>query len=703
MTINPETILEELKVNKLPSLPHILVEMLTACQSSTANFQQISDIISRDAAITARVISLANSSFYSRSSEINSLDRALLVLGTEAIKTIVITASVQQFFSGFNTSHTQYLKQFWKRSLACALLAKALATLTSYPYPEQAYLTGLLHNIGELVLETNHPEDYAEMHQDYDQYSNQNERENELFLTNHSDVGAWLADEWSLGEFAADAVRFHHAPLKSVLDAHHLVKLIFLSSQLSKEDALNDPASFEIAEGMFDLSAALTREIVIQIQNEVVEIANSLNIPINKDSDKEAETDKVKQAELADQIKNISLLQTANKHLSQSDSLPQLFRGIQESTELLFGYRNTKVLLIDEFDENLKYHTLNETEHNLTDAELTIPLLAERSLIARSVLDRKILCASNQKLFTDGLPVIDQHFIRLTGGEDFVCVPMICNDKIIGALIMGAFSETHIPPATLQLLDYFASEAANACIQVVNKHKTPETNHADQEIQLKVREIAHEASNPLSIIRNYLETLATKLGEDHDAQPEINILREEIDRTGQIILRLRDLHQDQQEHEPGVDINREISDLTKLFEGSLFLSHGVDCELKLDKKLERQKGNRNYLRQVLTNLIKNATEAMDNGGTIKIKTSHNVNVNGRRFVEIVVSDQGKGIPDSVLSHLFQPVTTTKGNGHSGLGLSISKNLINNMSGTISCRSSDKGSEMQVLIPEKKIE
>jgi len=682
MIINSDAVFEELKVNKLPSLPHILVEMLAACQSSTANFQQISDIISRDAAVTARVISLANSSFYSRSSKINSLERALLVLGTETIKTIVITASVQQFFSGFSTSHTQYLKQFWKHSLACALLAKALATLTSYPHPEQAYLTGLLHNIGELVLETNHPGDY-----------------------DHCEVGAWLADEWSLGEFASDAIRFHHAPLKSVLDAHHLVKLIFLSSQLSKDNALEDPASFEIAEGMFDLSAALTREIVIQIQNEVIEIANSLNIPISKDgdSDWEAEIDKKKQTEMADQIKNIGLLQTANKHLSQSDSLPQLFQGIQESTELLFGYRNTKVLLIDEFDGCLKYLKLNETESKLTDVELTIPLQAERSLIASSIINRKILCTSDQDLFTDGLPVIDKHFIRLTGGEDFVCVPMVCDDKTIGALIMGGGSETYTPPATLQLLDYFSSEAASACTQLIDEHKTPDIKHIDQELQLKVREIAHEANNPLSIVRNYLETLSTKLGENHDAQPEINILKEEIDRTGQIILRLRDLHQNTEDNEPGVDINREISDLTKLFEGSLFLSHGIDCELKLDKKLKRQKGNRSHLRQILTNLIKNATEAMESGGKIKIKTSHSVNVNGRDFVEVIITDQGPGIPDNVLSHLFHPVTSTKGNGHSGLGLSICKNLVNDMSGTISCRSSDKGSEMQILIPEQKID
>jgi HD-like signal output (HDOD) protein/nitrogen-specific signal transduction histidine kinase len=705
MTNKSNIIFEELKVNELPSLPHILVEMLDACKSSSANYQHISDIISHDAAVTARVVSLGNSSFYSGDSKINSLERALLVLGTETITTIVITSAFQQFFSESNNTHTQYLKLFWKRSLTCALLAKSLATLTSYPQTQQAYLTGLLHNIGELVLETNHPKDYREVAKTSPNETDRQELENKRFLTNHSDVGAWLIDEWNLGEFASDAVRFHHAPLNTVLDAHHLVKLVFLSSQLSKDNALEDPASFEIAESMFNLSAALTREIVIQIQREVVNVAHSLNIDIDTESieaesDDETDFDQQKQNELAEQIKNIGLLQTTNNHLSQSNSFSQLFQGIQEAIELLFGYRNTKVLLIDDLDGHLKYRQPNTTGDALTAIELSIPLQSERSIIANAVVNRTILSSANQTLFAGTLSVIDQHFMRLSNSENIICLPMIFENKIVGALVMGALTRTDITASTLKLLDYFSVEAARACSALIEANKTPAISPSEQELQLKIREVAHEANNPLSIVRNYLETLAAKLGEEHDAQSEIDILREEIDRTGQIILRLRDLDKNPEDDEPGVDINWEINDLTKLFQGSLFLSHAVNCTLDLDNKLVRQQGNRNPLRQVLINLIKNAAESMDDGGEIRVSSNHHVNVNGRDFVEIVISDNGPGFTQEVLSNLFQPTTSTKGSGHSGLGLSISKNLINEMGGTISCRSSSLGVVMQILIPVK---
>ena len=132
-------IIHDLKVNRLPALPNVLVEMLRACENNQASFQDLSLIISRDTVIAGRVIFLANSAFYNPGSKINSLERALFLLGTDTLKTIVITASIQQFFSSFKSARSDFLLPFWQRSLNCALLAKALAILTSYPNPDEAY------------------------------------------------------------------------------------------------------------------------------------------------------------------------------------------------------------------------------------------------------------------------------------------------------------------------------------------------------------------------------------------------------------------------------------------------------------------------------------------------------------------------------------------------------------------------------------
>ena len=107
------------------------------------------------------------------------------------------------------------------------------------------------------------------------------------------------------------------------------------------------------------------------------------------------------------------------------------------------------------------------------------------------------------------------------------------------------------------------------------------------------------------------------------------------------------------------------------------------------------------LKQVMLNLVKNACEAMTNGGRLELSTQDYVYWHDRECIEIVISDNGPGIPPHVLANLFKPVTSTKGEGHGGLGLSIAKNLMDELEGFIGCRSSEaKGTRFQLLLPRE---
>jgi HD-like signal output (HDOD) protein len=157
MSTNTQLALAGLEIEKLPSLPHVLVKMLEVCQDANADFQKISRIVAQDAIITARVLVMANSPSYSFAVSVNTLERAVLVLGIDTLKTLIITVAVQQFFSNFGKQQGAYLKCFWTQSLSCALLSKSFAALTNFAQPEQAYLAGLLHNVGSLVLQSQFP------------------------------------------------------------------------------------------------------------------------------------------------------------------------------------------------------------------------------------------------------------------------------------------------------------------------------------------------------------------------------------------------------------------------------------------------------------------------------------------------------------------------------------------------------------------
>ena len=705
-------IIHDLRVNRLPSLPNVLVEMLRACETNQASFQELSQIISRDSVIAGRVISLANSSFYNTGTKVSTLERALFLLGTDTLKTIVITASIQQFFSSFKSARSDFLLAFWQRSLSCALLAKSLAILTSYPNPDEAYLTGLLHNIGELVLDSNRPGFYSDSTDTPLSFltdSNQLAIESEHFSFTHAQVGACLTKEWGLSQFTCDAIEFHHADKSLIEDAHHLVKLIYLASFLSHPQKQYLEAHDDIAHQLFELNAALVNEIVIKIDSQVIDISRSLGLSSNKtlDSHSNKESQEKAQLALAKQVRNISLIQNAMSELNRANSKAELGNSIQNSLNWLYGLENSAIFWYAENSHELIF--------NHPDDSNTLPikfkLEAHRSLLAKSSLNQYITSSLDE---TSALTVVDSQLLNLFQTDGFICIPVQDSEGLICVLAVGINTTLKQQSHFSQFLSFFAHEAASVCRRSLrylsNEESANNQNdlliHNDQ-LKIHLNEVIHEANNPLSIISNYLYSLGQRLEakepfNSEDISKEISIVREEVHRTSQILLQLKDLKQDASLTQTGVDMNVEIQDLCTIYKNSLFLIKNIQCELNLDSKLGRLTLNRNTLKQILTNLIRNASEAIPKAdkGKIKISTNALINVNGQDFAELCIEDNGPGIPAEILRDLYKPVISTKGNGHSGLGLSITKNLVKDAKGTISCRSSENGTVFQILFPKE---
>ena len=205
-------------------------------------------------------------------------------------------------------------------------------------------------------------------------------------------------------------------------------------------------------------------------------------------------------------------------------------------------------------------------------------------------------------------------------------------------------------------------------------------------------------ATPLSIIRNYLEMLRIKLGNEHDANEGLELIKEEIDRVGNILLRLKDPAQIT-ESDTTLNINRVITTTAHIFEDSICITKNITVEKHLDNSVSEISGNPEHLKQILTNLLKNATEALEPGGKITISSEASVSFSGRDFSAINIEDNGPGIASEVKKNMFSPVKSTKGQGHSGLGLSIVKKLIDDMDGSIVCRSnSESGTQFQILLP-----
>ncbi|MGB9108128.1 MAG: HDOD domain-containing protein, partial [Telluria sp.] len=213
-------------------MPQILIKLLAHLQADDLGMPELAALVAKDAGMTGKILSVANSSAYHRGGRQPNLEQAMVSLGTDMIKTLVISDSVFQTFNSFPNSGATDLRAFWKQSLTAAVLARELARHLNYSQPEEAYLAGLLHNVGRLALLATAPREYGFNFSARDDEDLCAVEQRTLQIT-HAEAGAWLIERWQLDSFLADAVLYHHEPGSRLEGAHPLVRIVRAAHLLS--------------------------------------------------------------------------------------------------------------------------------------------------------------------------------------------------------------------------------------------------------------------------------------------------------------------------------------------------------------------------------------------------------------------------------------------------------------------------------------
>src|SRR5690554_1074217 len=250
-----------------------------------------------------------------------------MLLGTRRFKTLVLTAAMRQILFDLGGGAWQQLRDFWRHALTTALTARALATLTRYPEADEAFMLGLLHNIGELIaIKT--PD--METRQEY--------------MNRQSEIAAEVVTSWGLGPMAADAMRYQQALPSDLRDAGHLVKVISLAARL----ALSDSAGIAAAGTMFGLSEDLIREVNRRINHDVSQMAESMGIPLINSYSAEPASKKLRQTVLRQAIAQqalgfADLAGTSGAILAETVSSLTLITGLPA---LCFGLDDDSLVLL---------------------------------------------------------------------------------------------------------------------------------------------------------------------------------------------------------------------------------------------------------------------------------------------------------------------------------------------------------------------
>ena len=212
------------KDHQLPALPQVFLELQQAIAGKSTSADDLAEIISQDPGLTAFLLRMVNSAFYSLPMQIDTISRAVTVVGVNQLSTLAVGTSVMSLFKDVPADVLD-MELFWKHSVGCGLIARRLCRITGRGDPEHAFVAGLLHDIGQLVLLQTEPERATAVHahargKDVLPFA----EEKDLLGFDHATLGGMLLRKWNFPFVLVAAVLEHHHPKPKQKDPEpHLV------------------------------------------------------------------------------------------------------------------------------------------------------------------------------------------------------------------------------------------------------------------------------------------------------------------------------------------------------------------------------------------------------------------------------------------------------------------------------------------------
>lgn len=700
-------------------MPQVLLRFLSMVEDDRASMKELATLVGQDPALSARFLTVANSPALRRETEIKSLDHCMVALGTRLARTLATCLVIQSVFAR-TSGNVQYdFAGFWGHSLRVAELARAFAAKMNCIDLDEAYLSGLLHNVGQLLLLGGVGERYGDLLRLRVDEAVRYEVEGSVLGTDHAVVGAWLVDQWKLSSFISDAILFHHKPVEEIIDADVLSRIIWASQIVSSHNekiylAHNDQrpalAAVELLLGLDLIEIETIRGksfenvALLAAALGVAEAADPKTLPspfIPFENIRPIANAADPHSQLEAVVRDMALMQSLQQNMSDLCNEAEILLAVRESARILFGLGRIAFLLLQPDKPVLT--GANFDGQPMLLQRLEIKLDPGHSLAAAAVFGKKAYSSFDEERPAE-VSLVDVQIARALDSEGLLYVPMCTREGHIGVMVYG-LSAAQFARIRRHLgwMTNFAHLAAVSLESWREKRDKEQKIEADltNRFEQQARKVAHEAGNPLGIIKNYLKIVNRKLSDENDVSHELDILGEEIDRVSHILLRLRDMTEASPTTDL-LDVNCVIEGMLALYGETLFSSCGITLEKSLDLNLAPVTGDRDSVKQILLNLWKNCAEAVPPGGRFVISTHDNVIQNARPHIEIRLSDSGPGLPADVMQRLFQPLDPGRRPGHSGIGLSIVAALVERLGGQISCKTdAGVGTTFSILLPRPK--
>lgn len=220
-------------IRDLPALPEVVVRVMRLAEDPRSDAQSIARVIATDQAMAARVLKLANSAFYGLPRRVSTLSEAVVILGFRTIKNLAIAASTFELLNREIAGYWLQRGELWRHSLACAIGAQLIAQRVRLPVVEEAFVAGLLHDIGKVAINLFVREQFDQIMEcalrDRIPFV---EAEQAVLGFNHAIAGSLIAEKWNLPPSLVSVIRYHHQP-SQMSEPEALVSVVHLADILS--------------------------------------------------------------------------------------------------------------------------------------------------------------------------------------------------------------------------------------------------------------------------------------------------------------------------------------------------------------------------------------------------------------------------------------------------------------------------------------
>ncbi len=211
---------------QIPAMPQVIVKALSIIKSEESGIMELANIVSYDQALCTQILKLVNSAYYGFPQQISSMVKAIGLIGMNQTKNIVMSVAMKSVLT------TSTGKSLWKHSIITAVACEYLAKKYKLMNPDEAFILGFLHDIGKILLDRKNPVFNKKAADLADRGLDIVEAEEIFFKTNHADLGFYMASKWKLSIIVANAIKYHHDPLKSSM--LNVAALVYFADRLAK-------------------------------------------------------------------------------------------------------------------------------------------------------------------------------------------------------------------------------------------------------------------------------------------------------------------------------------------------------------------------------------------------------------------------------------------------------------------------------------